>query len=130
MKKVKIVNYYTDEEKHQIIQDYLTSGKSVKEIHLKYNIHGHSKIQDWMNKFGLRNEIKQSDLSSNKAIILKKIKKSMGNEHELERRIRELEQQLEDEKLRTLLLDTMIDIAEDQLNVSIRKKSGAKQLKK
>jgi hypothetical protein len=38
-----------------------------------------------------------------------------------------LEKELEYEKLRTLALDTMINIAERELNIPIRKKSGAKR---
>ena len=38
-----------------------------------------------------------------------------------------LEQQLDYEQLRTLALDTMIDIAERDLKIPIRKKSGAKR---
>lgn len=49
---------------------------------------------------------------------------------ELEARIKELEQQLDQERLRSLCLDKMIDIAERDLNIVIRKKSGAKQSKK
>ena len=48
----------------------------------------------------------------------------------MEERIRELEQQLAKEKMRSTSLDTMIDIAERELKVDIRKKSGAKQSKK
>ena len=127
MEKGKIVNYYTDQEKHVIIQDYLSSGKSVKEIHAKYNLRGHSKIQDWMNKFGLR---EKKENPAEKRIILKKQEITIPTGEILPNRIKELEQQLEDEKLRTLLLDTMIDLAEQKLNIDIRKKSGAKQLKK
>ncbi|WMI95433.1 helix-turn-helix domain-containing protein [Bacteroides fragilis] len=48
----------------------------------------------------------------------------------MEERIRELEQQLAKEKMRSTCLNTMIDIAERELKVDIRKKSGAKQSKK
>ena len=49
----------------------------------------------------------------------------------MEERIRELEQQLaKKKKMRSTCLDTMIDIAERELKVDIRKKSGAKQSKK
>lgn len=48
----------------------------------------------------------------------------------MEARIRELEQQLAKEKMRSTCLDTMIDIAERELKVDIRNKSGAKQSKK
>ena len=43
----------------------------------------------------------------------------------MEERIRELEQQLAKEKMRSTCLDTMFDIAERELKVDIRKKSGA-----
>ena len=48
----------------------------------------------------------------------------------MEERIRELEQQLEKEKMCSTCLDTMIDIAERKLKVDIIKKSDAKQSKK
>lgn len=48
-------------------------------------------------------------------------------ERELEQKIKILEKELEHEKLRTRALTTMIDIAEKELKISIRKKSGAKQ---
>ncbi|MBL0019112.1 MAG: hypothetical protein IPP17_22480 [Bacteroidetes bacterium] len=38
-----------------------------------------------------------------------------------------LKKQLEDAELRALAYDTMIDVAEEQLGVKIRKKSGTKQ---
>jgi len=45
----------------------------------------------------------------------------------LQQKIAALEKQLEWEKLRTEALNTMIDIAEKDLNISIRKKPGAQQ---
>ena len=42
-------------------------------------------------------------------------------------RMRELEKQLEDAQMKNIALETMIDIAEEQLKISIRKKSGPKQ---
>ncbi|MFR9559142.1 MAG: hypothetical protein SNG79_04435 [Rikenellaceae bacterium] len=44
-------------------------------------------------------------------------------------RIAELEQKLEHEKMHRIVLDTIIDIAERDLNIAIRKKYGAKQSK-
>jgi hypothetical protein len=46
------------------------------------------------------------------------------------KRIKELERQLEDEQIRSLGLSKMIDIAEEQLKISIRKKSTTKQSKR
>lgn len=127
MEKGKIVNFYTDQQKRAIIQDFLTSGKSIKEIHAKYNLRGHSMIQDWMFKFGLR---KKNENSIERNPILKKEKITIPSVEIHPNRIKELVQQLEDEKVRTLLLETIIDLAEEKLKIDIRKKSGAKQLKK
>ncbi|MEX2565133.1 MAG: hypothetical protein WD431_04270 [Cyclobacteriaceae bacterium] len=46
------------------------------------------------------------------------------------RRIKELEEALERERLNTLAANKIIDIAERDLKIPIRKKSGAKQSKK
>ena len=48
-------------------------------------------------------------------------------EEEQAQRIKELEKALEYEKLRSLAYSTMIDIAEKEFNIPIRKKPGAKQ---
>jgi len=43
------------------------------------------------------------------------------------KRLKELEKQLEDAQMKNIALETMIDIAEEKLRISIRKKSGPKQ---
>ena len=55
----------------------------------------------------------------------KKIKDN--NEKELKERIKKLEKELEDANLRAEAYSTMIDIAEKQLKIKIRKKSNTKQ---
>jgi hypothetical protein len=63
-----------------------------------------------------------------------KTKRKLGNsgksQEELEAENERLKQELEMEQLRTRALNVMIDIAEDQFKIPIRKKSGAKQSKK
>jgi len=41
--------------------------------------------------------------------------------------IKQLQKQLEDAQMKNIALETMIDIAEEKLRISIRKKSGPKQ---
>ena len=48
----------------------------------------------------------------------------------MQQKIALLEKQLQFEKLRADALDTMINVAEDQLNISIRKKPGTQQSEK
>jgi hypothetical protein len=45
----------------------------------------------------------------------------------LQERIKKLERELEQSKLRGTALDTMIDVAESQFHIEIRKKAGTKQ---
>ena len=45
----------------------------------------------------------------------------------LETQIKELQEELDREKLKTLSLNTMIDVAEENLKIEIRKKAGVKR---
>lgn len=45
----------------------------------------------------------------------------------LQKRVKKLEKQLEDAQMKNIALDTLIDVAEEQLKIPIRKKAGAKQ---
>ena len=46
---------------------------------------------------------------------------------ELQKRIKQLEKQLEDATVKNIALETLVDVAEKQFNIPIRKKPGAKQ---
>jgi Transposase len=46
---------------------------------------------------------------------------------ELQKKNKALEKQLEDARMQNIAVNMLIDIAEEKLNISIRKKSGAKQ---
>ena len=45
----------------------------------------------------------------------------------LQQRIKELEKQLQDAEIKNITLETMVDVAEKQFKLPIRKKPGAKQ---
>jgi hypothetical protein len=57
----------------------------------------------------------------------KRLPKKEITADDLQKKIAALEKQLQYEKLRADALDTMINIAEDKLNIAIRKKSGSPQ---
>lgn len=117
---------YPNNFKMQVVQEYLSTDLSQKDLMDKYNIRGNNTIKLWMRKFDVQTP-SQQQLELQR--IMAKEKEKTPYERELEARVRKLESQLEDEKLRTLALSTMIDIAEKELKISIRKKSGAKQSK-
>ncbi len=49
---------------------------------------------------------------------------------ELEQKVKELEKLLKHEKMKSYVLDTLIDVAEENLIISIRKKFDTKQSEK
>ena len=118
------VNHFPDELKLQIVQEYLSTDQSQKELMLRYNIRGKNCITKWMRKFDLQAPSEQQiHLQRTMAKEVEKTAKERG----LESKVQQLEQQLEYEKFRTLALNTMIDIAERDLKITIRKKAGAKR---
>lgn len=46
---------------------------------------------------------------------------------ELQKKLKEMEKQLEHAQMKNIALETLIDVAEDKLKITIRKKPGAKQ---
>ncbi len=118
------VNRFPDELKLQVVHEYLGTAMSQKELMLKYNIRGANCITQWMRKFGLQSpDQQQIELQR----TMSKEAEKTSKERELELKVKQLEQQLDQEKFRTLALNKMIDIAERDLKIVIRKKSGAKR---
>jgi transposase len=118
------VNHFTDEFKFMVIQEYLNSDISLAELKKKHSIRGNGCVSDWMRKFGT-SEITVEQINLQHA--MSKEEDKTPRERKLEAKVKELEKALEQERLRTLALDTMINIAERDLKISIRKKSGTKQ---
>lgn len=93
----------------------------------KYNIQFKSAIQTWMRILGYTDPHKQPQrFKFGRLIITSLPKKKKQSETELEKRIRELEHQLEDEKLRSEAYARIIEIAEKEYKIPIRKKPNTK----
>lgn len=116
------VNHFPDELKLKVVQEYLQTYQSQKELMQKYNIRGNECITNWMRKFDVQAPGQQHvELQR----IMAKQKEKTPYEQEFEAKVQKLEEQLEYEQFRTLALNTMIDIAERDLKFSIRKKLGS-----
>jgi len=118
------VNKFTDDFKLEVVQDYLSTGISQEELKKKYNFTGSNNIYNWMRKFGL-SKPSEDQIQLHRTMKIEKQKSS--SEQELELRIKKLEDDLKREQFKTLALNTMINIAERELKVDIRKKAGAKR---
>ncbi len=118
--------------KQQAITEYLTQGVGYRQLAKKYGV-SRTTINKWVmihqgihnlaptekqQKYylsGMKNNTENNDVPEDKST------------RELTQKIALLEKQLAWEKLRSEALDTMINIAEKQLDISIRKKSGTQQ---
>ena len=118
------VNCFPDELKLKVVQEYMDTDVSQRELMQKFNIRGVHTIKKWMRKFDMQAP-SQQEIELQRTMA--KQKEKTPYELELETKVKKLEQQLDHEQLRTLALDTMIEIAERDLKISIRKKSGAKR---
>lgn len=122
--------YYSIEVKHKICEEHITGGICLAELVRKYNLSCHSLIHDWLRKLGY---IPGVDRRTGSAYIgienfselkNKSIKKSTGTAEQKE--IKLLKKQLEDAKLLAEGYRRMIEIAETELKLPIRKKPNTK----
>ena len=107
-----------------VCRELLSGTLSYSEAAFKYNIRSRATIYKWMNNY-------EKQYGSNLAVMKEKnteedIKKS-SELKELQAKNEQLQAALELARLENLVLNTMIDIADEELHTDIRKKSGAKQ---
>ena len=130
----KSVRYFTDEDKHEVIKDYLSSGSSKDYIWRKYTGKSdHGRLLRWMRDLGYMSQ--QSQLNRSFASQTNKMPKK--NTHplpvdqdfemlQLKKRIQDLEKQLKEAELKAIAFSTMVDIAEKEFKIPIRKKYKTK----
>lgn len=116
MEEKKISN----SEKRWIVREIesgrMTIGEAKERIEL-LSTDPRSLIHSWRKKFA-------PEIAFTLPVMTEKDKQKLQAAH---KRMEELEKQLEDAQMKNIALETMIDIAEEQLKIVIRKKSGPKQ---
>jgi transposase-like protein len=118
--------------KTQAITDYLTQGVGYRQLAAKYGV-SRTTICKWVQIHqGIHNlppteKQQKYYLSGMNSKPDNTSPEEFKNQKELQHKIALLEKQLAWEKLRADALDTMINIAEKQLDIRIRKKSGPQQ---
>lgn len=118
------LNRFPDELIYQIVHEYLTTETSVSELMKKYNFGCPNSLYTWMSKLGIT---KQDVEQIKQDRVMTTDSSKSPRELELEHKIRLLEDELNKEKLKIAALTTLIDIAERDLKIDIKKKRGAKQ---
>ncbi len=130
--------YFSDVEKHFIIQDLLSSKCPKRDIWKKHTgqEEEHGQILRWMRKLGYNTGVneRRTNFASKLINMNKNTTKDESNESfenlQLKKRVEELEKQLKDAELRAIAFSTMVDIAEKEFKIPIRKKFNTKPSKR
>lgn len=107
---------YSSSFKRSVVQEYEKGGISKEGLRHKYGIRGKSRILEWCRKYGKLDYPNKGDLNYT---VMKDPQKQ---------RIKDLERQLAEERLKVLAYQKLISIAEEEEGISILKKDVAKQL--
>ena len=122
--------YFSDYEKKLIIEDYLSGTETKQSVYSRYTGYPaeNGKIIMWMRKFGIEDKfVKNTNFVS--MPTRKKDKEHNSEDFEtlkLKKRIAELEKQLQTAEMKAIAFSTMVDIAEKEFNIPIRKKHNTK----
>lgn len=108
---------YSDVFKKLVVQEYEKGILNKDQLQLKYGIGGNSRVLTWCRQFG---RLHYPEKGTNIGRPMKDPQKQ---------RIKELEKQLAEEKLKVIAYETLIEITEREEGISILKKGAAKQSK-
>jgi len=131
----KAGKYFSETEKHYIIQELISSQCTKVEIWEKYTgeEQEHGQLFRWMKQLGYNTGIKtrRPNIESNFVTMPKRkfdprIEEESFENLQLKKRIAELEKQLKDAELKAIAFSTMVDIAEKEFKIPIRKKLNTK----
>ena len=117
---------YSEEFKLSVLRDYYSSGMSKRKCARKYGLCNSTLLSSWLSKYGDKSVSLPSEETGTD--MARRSKEDYKAENaELRKRIRELEKALSFSRLETEARDVMIEIAEREFDIQIRKKRGAKQ---
>ncbi|MBA7583241.1 hypothetical protein ES708_25182 [subsurface metagenome] len=108
---------YTEAFKRHVVQEVESGRITQCEAGRRYGILGHSTILKWFRRYG--KTAKRSDPT----IMVKQDFEKLCQANE----IKALKAELKEAKFKNLVLETLIEVAEEELHVPIRKKFGAKR---
>jgi transposase len=123
----KDIQVYPEDFKRKVVEEYLAGGCTKMDLLRKYGIKTKSGIQRWMKTLGYADAnsevFRKTKFDSIKFSYMPSKSTSDSDDPKLlQKRIAELERQLQDEKLRSEAYQRMIEKAEKELHIQIRKK--------
>ena len=115
--------------KMSIVREYIETGLPASDIASKYGMSSPLVLYAWVDKYLSRKDfLSLEPETDNPTDMAKKTKQQLEDElKKAKEENKRLKEALELEKLRSRAFDTMIDVAEKNFNIPIRKKAGTKQ---
>lgn len=112
---------YKPSEKRSVIRA-VESGMTIKEAQISFGISHAAIVRTWVRE--AKQENTELSFCNSTALMAKQSEDKESDE------VKALRKALAEAELKVKALDTLIDIAEEQLKINIRKKSGARQSQK
>ncbi len=112
--------------KLSVVREYEETEVSMEALTRKYGIQGHNTIRQWINKFGTFDwqNLTLKPMAKTKDQELLELREKVKV---LERKNARLEKELEQKDMKAEFFDLMIEIAEEEYGVDIRKKCSPGQ---
>jgi transposase-like protein len=112
--------------KRMVISEYRSGRWTMEQLRRRYALAGKSCIAEWMAQIDLApGQAPGSEVWATNPTPLPTRKKKDRSE-DLRKRIKELERQLEDEQIKSEAYSKLIDLAESEHRIAIRKKANTK----
>ena len=105
--------------RRQVVREVMTENLSNREARARFNLSSSSIVSDWYKKY-----------SSDIQVLNEEDTMKQGGKKALtaeQKKIRELERALQEANMKITGLEMLIDIAQEELKIEIRKKPGSKQ---
>jgi len=133
----KANKYFSEAEKHFIIKELLSTKCTKAQIWEKYTgqLEEHGQLLRWMRQLGYDTSVKtrRPNFDIKTPVMTKKKSKKetviLFDDFEtlqLKTRIAELEKKLKEAEMKAIAYSTMVDVAEKEFNIPIRKKYNTK----
>jgi transposase len=117
--------HYDADFKWRLCQEYLNGTDTKVAVQRRNGVQGRTNIVVWLRQFGLKDKVKSLSLSEQLSLQMSqpKPKKIQFHESEVDR----LKRELAEANLRAEAYQKMIEIAEQEFKIEIKKKYVAKQ---
>lgn len=121
---MKTKTMVSQQMKRSVVRALQSGRMGIQQVRQAYGIKSETTIRKWVRQLEQEND-ELGRVNDNPEMKKKKPAQTASNPTEAE--LKALQKALADAQLRIAALNTLIDVAEEQLNISIRKKPGAKQ---